>query len=102
MSEGIRAGFRSAKSGLVFESRHTTGLANGAQCSFEPGEVVQYNSIFDGIVMVEILGEMIEITHAPGNIMSLLGDCTGYRCRFPDGSEGFAARNRIIGWNGKL
>ena len=80
----------------IYLSRYTPGLDNGEEVSFKIGEAVDYLLLNGKSVKATILSEIMEHQQAPG-------DHTGYECRFhDDGSIAFAARCRIIGWEGKV
>jgi hypothetical protein len=80
---------------MVYRSRFTPGLRNGADVSFDKGEVVTYRTRSGSTVKITIDSGLKSHALAPG-------DHTGYECIFHDNWEkAFASREGIIGWEGK-
>ena len=81
---------------MVYLSRFTPGLKNGADVSFNIGEVVTYRLQCGDEIKITIDSDIMKHDHAPG-------DQTGYESIFHDTMErAFAARAQIVDWEGKI
>ena len=77
---------------LITQSRHTPGLSDGRNLSFNKGEIVTYRTMKGEVVEITIDSDLMSHNEAPG-------DKTGYESIFhDDGSKYFAARQNIIKW----
>lgn len=80
---------------MLYRSRFTPGLTNGADVSFDKGEVVTYRLRDGKEVKIIIDSDICVHDLAPG-------DHTGYEAIFSDtGERAFAIRANIIDWEGK-
>jgi len=78
---------------VVYVSRYTPGLVNGANVSFQKGEIVTYGK---DRIKITIDSDLMKHALAPG-------DKTGYEAIFSDtGERAFAARQNIVDWEGKV
>lgn len=80
---------------MVYKSRHTPGLEDGRDVSFDRGETVTYRFKNGNETKITIVSDILKHSQAPG-------DGLGYEARFHDNDEvSFASRYGIVAWDGK-